>query len=341
MKNNNPIDRKRNAAGSISLPDPSDPIQDMIELDDILYIIRDRSVYEIKLADTLDPQRKHISTKGTTCKVLDIGMNSTIVSRILTQARSLIRNACLSKECDKTITKTCFNCVKELKHLDSIYNDLSEKFSNKKEKYNEILARNPQRDFIQDVPIIENIDKNARDFFVTGHKYLQLLLDLANLAIPNNDSKKSFSEIKKYYLTNNDQDNKILLVLQHYDNLLDFMWNLRNSIEHSSTKGNLFAIINISYGEKNEIIPPMWEYSFNSWSKTVVRTESKRMLLDDMRTYIENLLKITEDLLVSIICTIIDSRENFFPYKISIDEDPRAEIRYKLQFFLPNDFVKK
>jgi hypothetical protein len=54
-----PIDRKRDAGGEMEIgpPDDQSAITAMFPIGDDLYVVKERGVYEVKLADRIDPNR--------------------------------------------------------------------------------------------------------------------------------------------------------------------------------------------------------------------------------------------------------------------------------------------
>ena len=58
-----PIDKLRSGAGSleISIPDDDSAISEMISTDDRLLVVKGKGIYEIKLADQVDPERTNLA----------------------------------------------------------------------------------------------------------------------------------------------------------------------------------------------------------------------------------------------------------------------------------------
>src|SRR5262249_48672961 len=58
-----PIDRKRDAGGAmeIGVPDDQSAITAIFPIGDDLYVVKERGIYEVKLADRIDPNRTNIA----------------------------------------------------------------------------------------------------------------------------------------------------------------------------------------------------------------------------------------------------------------------------------------
>ena len=69
-----PIDKLRDGAVSIEIRTPGDDsaISEMISTGDRLLVVKGKGIYEIKLADQVDPERTNISAPNTIQKVLPL-----------------------------------------------------------------------------------------------------------------------------------------------------------------------------------------------------------------------------------------------------------------------------
>jgi hypothetical protein len=87
-----PIDKIRESAGMLEIVDPEDPsgISEMLNIsDDRLFVIKDRSVYEILLADNIDPDRTNPHIPNSYRKALNCGLSDEDFSRILMMVNHL------------------------------------------------------------------------------------------------------------------------------------------------------------------------------------------------------------------------------------------------------------
>ena len=73
-----PIDKLRNGAGSfdLSTPDDDSEIKEMIKIGGRLLVVKGKGIYEIKLADEVDPERTNISTPNIIQRVFPFGSPS-------------------------------------------------------------------------------------------------------------------------------------------------------------------------------------------------------------------------------------------------------------------------
>ena len=86
------IDRLRESAGRIKVGDGSDgAITGMMTISNRLYIIKEKAIYVIAMADEIDPKRTRADIPNMQQIVVDAGSGSEIVRRILLTARELFR----------------------------------------------------------------------------------------------------------------------------------------------------------------------------------------------------------------------------------------------------------
>jgi hypothetical protein len=88
MEEQDPIAQRRSHGGKLDVGDGADgAIQSMMTIGKKIFAIKDRSIYEIVMADTLDPERTNINVPNMAHKlVLDQGVESLIVSQIFLTA---------------------------------------------------------------------------------------------------------------------------------------------------------------------------------------------------------------------------------------------------------------
>lgn len=100
--NGRPIDKLRSGAGSleISTPDDDSAISEMISINDRLLVVKGRGIYEIKLADQLDPERTNIDVPNTIQRILPYGAQDPWIGAVVLTANNLLQSPCLSSDID-------------------------------------------------------------------------------------------------------------------------------------------------------------------------------------------------------------------------------------------------
>jgi hypothetical protein len=96
------IDMKRQSAISLSVEsiDDDSPITDMLSVADELYVIKERGIYLLRLADEIDPHRHNPDLPNVIQKIAHVGSDSEVLGRSLLTAMSLLKRAYIEKEFD-------------------------------------------------------------------------------------------------------------------------------------------------------------------------------------------------------------------------------------------------
>jgi hypothetical protein len=102
MTKKRPIERLRDGAVSLEVktPDDDSAITGMITFGDRLLVVKEKGIYEIKLADQIDPERKNIQVPNTVQRVLPYGSNEPWVGAVLLTGHELLKKEILNEQID-------------------------------------------------------------------------------------------------------------------------------------------------------------------------------------------------------------------------------------------------
>ncbi|MGH6674280.1 MAG: hypothetical protein ACRECV_20220 [Xanthobacteraceae bacterium] len=97
-----PIDLRRDSAffGAVGTGDEG-AIQEFLNVDNSLLIIKDKAIYKSQLADQIDPGRTNINVPHIQQKIYSVGSSSEIVGRILLTAKYLFDHGMLDGRFNK------------------------------------------------------------------------------------------------------------------------------------------------------------------------------------------------------------------------------------------------
>jgi hypothetical protein len=101
MPEKRPIDRHRDSGKSMEVGTPEEgAITEMISLRNTLFIVKERAIYTVNLADQIDPARSNINIPDIQQKFASEGSDSDRVCRIFLTARELFNKSYLAREFD-------------------------------------------------------------------------------------------------------------------------------------------------------------------------------------------------------------------------------------------------
>ena len=218
----------------------------------------------------------------------------------------------------------------DLIYLRENFDKLSKDCAEKEQKFLDSIQQASASGFIQGFPQIEDLNHGAIIFFLTAQKILTKILSLLNL-LSQPQREKGYTELKRYCFERYGKDDYVFQLISHYDQFLDEIWNIRNSIEHKNGKDKNFKVENIFIDPKNSIVLPTVEYSYVSWSKNKIKTDKKYDLLKTMGFCIAQMQTYIEDAVLVVSRTFLDE---FIPiqYHIEVDEKEKAPFRYSVRF---------
>ena len=91
-----PIDKRRDAAIHMQVGDSTDgAISEPVSFGDRLLIVKERSIWQVQLADAIDPQRSNPEIPNTHQKLLSRGSSDPLVGRTLLQAKRFAKKGIL------------------------------------------------------------------------------------------------------------------------------------------------------------------------------------------------------------------------------------------------------
>lgn len=225
-----PIDRQRESAGSINLnyPDDTSEITKMIGVGEALLFVKRLGIYEIKLADQIDPERTNLNTPNTVQRLLPFGSDAPFVGKILLTAHGLLNKDYLLSNLDPD---SAMIHVLEIAKNVAEMQVLKETCSEEQKKAVAGLERKigDDRSFI--LPSLINIDIRCREFVQKSDHALRGLFNLVKFFYPD-VNKGGWDRLKE----------KIGNEIGRADNFEEFLSesmlflhqikNARNAVEH-------------------------------------------------------------------------------------------------------------
>lgn len=285
MKEKRPIDRIRDSGGYADIGTPEDGA--IIEMKDIagrLIIIKERSIYEMVFADTIDPERKNINLPPTIHKlIIDKGTESEVVARTLLTAKTIFKPEYLvdTIDCD-TILSLVIDLLSELYVLEKEINEYLEYEKKEIDAYNQ---RKIKKKSFQ-LPSIINLESRCKTIFQKADHIEQILMDIITRFYPNHKLTKQshfpkFYEVVKSIYGEEDSFSKFIEKTLYF---MKVIRSLRNGFDH---RLNIVRVTNFELQENGEILTP------------IIELKTKEIELE--RTSLKDFLEVTYKNLIEII----------------------------------------
>lgn len=254
-KSKREIDRLRESAGSMNINVPGDDseITGMLTLGDSLLVVKRKGIYQIKMADQIDPERTNPNVPNTVQRLTPFGSDEEFIGKVLLSAYGLFGKGHLSPNID---TDAAMNHVAEITKNVAEMRILSDRFGLEQD---ETVTRfegkiGQDRSFV--LPSMVNVDIRIREFVQKADHALQKLFDITKLFY-SNVGKGGWESLKKRI----DGEDRIDNFDGFLSNTLPFLGlirNARNAIEHERPDMKLIAT-DFSINSKNQLVPPLVE----------------------------------------------------------------------------------
>ena len=184
MEEKRPIDRKRESGGQADIGTEEDgAIVEMKNIGGRLLIIKERSIYEMVMADTVDPDRTNINIPNSHHKlIIDKGTESETVSRTLLTALTLFRPEYIINSVDsgKLISLT----IDMLSEFSILEKEINEYLTDENNVANEYEERKQQKVSYR-LPAVINLESKCKTIFQKANHIEQTLIDIVTEFYPN------------------------------------------------------------------------------------------------------------------------------------------------------------
>lgn len=251
-----PIDTLRDGAASLEIKTPGDDsaILEMISTGDRLLVVKGKGIYEVKLADEVDPKRTNINVPNTIQRVLPYGADDSWVGAVLLTGHQLF-----SSSCSPSIVagNSAFGLLLEIAEDIAGADQLVKNYRAAEGAATESLDPKIRKDRSLVVPAIGNIESRCNEFLQRSDHALRELFRLVQTFYPDVGSG-GWEGLKK----------KIDGGLQDIDNFPQFLAetvpflqmirNARNCVEHPRPEQRL-VVADFSLDSMNVLLPPMVE----------------------------------------------------------------------------------
>lgn len=250
-----PIDEIRDSASMMDIEtnDDNTPIFAFINNGDKLLVVKGRGIYEIKLADQIDPARTNINTPNTAQRVFQFGSDTPWVGAIILTADQLFNSSCFSKVINKNeailLVLNMSEFIASLYQQKSKYKSEIEELIKKTE-----MAINQNRSFI--VPAMGNLSVLCHEFVIKADHAMSSLFSLAHLFYP--EFKDGNWEVFKRIIDNEHLDDNFSDFLERIIPVLKDIRNTRNCAEHP-TNSQKMIVCDFILNPDNTLVPPTIE----------------------------------------------------------------------------------
>ncbi|GAA3971395.1 hypothetical protein GCM10022246_24840 [Pedobacter ginsengiterrae] len=183
-----PIARKRGKGGHLDVGDGTDgAIKRMLNIGTRTFIIKDRSIYELITADTLDPMRTNINVPNMAHKlVLGSGIESPLVSQIFLTASMFFRKGSFPEAQLEIIWQLIIELAKEAVNL----KDNIDAYYQKEHEANARYEADKNGGKAPAIPSIPDLETLLKTIFQKAEHMYQIMIELSSTVLIDLDLNK-------------------------------------------------------------------------------------------------------------------------------------------------------
>ena len=314
-----PIDLQREGAAfmNVGSPDDTSPITGMVVIGKMMNVIKADSIYEVRLADEIDPNRTNPSIPNTQQKILSVGSESEVVGRILLTARNLFKATYLPKN---------INCDEALQLSLEILKDIvamSELCASLKEDERVSMAgikdnRTTDRSVL--LPSIKNLHHGCAGFVQKADHALSKLYSVALIFFPKARKPffEGFSETLIVLYGNGDPFAQCILGTIPF---LKFVRATRNCIEHPK-RDQRIVVRDFSFEPSGEISLPSIEVIHGRSPHPAISISA---FMGDITA---SLIDVTEGMIAGICSKRVDNSHGGAPFEVVELPEPMRQAKF-------------
>ncbi len=279
-----------------------------------MYVIKEKGIYEIKLADDIDPGRKNIKVPNTVQRILRFGSDNEWIGKTLLTGQNLFKSSYLPKElnCDNAMA-LILSIVKNLGRMQ----EYAGNFKECEETALVNLTTKVRSDGSFVMPAIDDLEQQCKNFIQQADHALRELFNLVKLFYGKRAGTKWFGGFAKMIKDTDDGKDNFSEFLKQVLPLLQFIRNARNCSEHPRDNQKL-VVMDFSLNTENQLVPPTIAVVHHKTSHDEINAA------EFMRSTTDQLVEVVE-LMVVFLCTRHVQSIAGFPFQVYLlPEDDRT-----------------
>lgn len=248
-----PIDRVRGGGGSIEIrtPDDDSAIMEMISTGERLLVVKGKGVYEVKLADQVDPGRTNIAVPNTVQRILSYGADDAWIGATLLTAHHLLKSSDIQNKVDgDEAFALAFKIAEDISGAHQLRDSYTKAEADATANID--IKIQPGRSIL--MPTIGNVETRCNEFLQRGDHALRELFRLVRMFYPDVGSGGWESLKTKIDGEPKDIDNFPQFLTDALP-FLQLIRNARNCVEHPMPEMRLL-VTNFAVDSNNVLLPP-------------------------------------------------------------------------------------
>jgi hypothetical protein len=258
------IDARRTSAGSMTVGLSSEGnITEIFTVGDKrLLMIKEHATYEIKMADSIDPERTNESLPNIQQRIFSAGSSSELVQKVLITSKELFNSTYLGNIKCESLSEHAINAMSEILAMDRIF----ERLRVHENALIEDLKHAPlENGFI--VPSLEDVHQDVKNFLQRADHFIREINYITRIF---QKGYGTWDNLIKLVQKENPKDDSYLEFLNSSIKYIKFIRECRNSVEHPLPNKRV-NVYNFELDSDGNIITPSVEFIHHKFAEPRTR----------------------------------------------------------------------
>jgi hypothetical protein len=314
----------RDGAFSIELgTDKENAVQQMLTLNESLYVFSTKKIFRMRTADDVDPNRAEPETRHSYQELYPIGSNNSFVARSIIQANQILDGVILRPELAKPkLLDAVWEATQLLLQCENayfrIYNDAMSLLT----EVDDVVQKSKSQTAIPSLPQVGDLEERVSSFLGSAKRFLEKAHVLLRMFYESPDHGSNFRAYREWMSANRSASEKVVALLSGYQEWIRFIAESRNALAVNHARANfVMEVKNFTLEPGNKFSAPSWRYDLSERGGPVQDFWSD--IVKDMDTHLHNMLTFFEELYI--LC-VLDNRDERLPFDFGIYRLPDDEV---------------
>jgi hypothetical protein len=312
MSDKREIDLKRDRGGSVDIGTEDDgAILEMYNLGGRMLFIKEKSIYELRFADNIDPNRENPNLPPSTQKlILPLGTTSEMFSRTFLTARRLFKSEYFTITIDiNNALSLALEVIQELAALDGEITDYLVAEKKASDEYEERKGKNLDHT----VPSVTDIKTRCKTIFQKVDHVSQAQIEIIRLFFPDFSKQSYYGKFLEFIEQKNSDKVPFIEFLKGILPFIELTRNIRNCLDHRRTETQ---IKDFELQQNLDILTPTIEIEY-------LTSKLERIPLSSFLPVVrENLVTIFENMMAHL-CSSVLNPDRIMPSRLLIIPDEK------------------
>lgn len=205
-------------------------IMEMLPIAGRMLVIKERSVYEILMADDIDPNRANPNIPSSSQRlIVNLGTESEIFSRTFLTAKRIFKSEFFPSTIDTT--QLLFLTLEVVQELAALDKEVVEYLNAEKKASDEYEDRNNKK-LNHAVPSIPDLKTRCKTIFQKADQACQALLAIIRIFYPDFSNKSYFTKFYEFVKNKYGEQDSFSKFLQEILPFILLARNIRNCLDH-------------------------------------------------------------------------------------------------------------